>query len=156
MNIIVCIKQVTAPLNLEIDPDTGTLIREGAEPRMNPFDLFATETTLRLKERFGAQVTVLTMGPHQAEVVLRESYMMGADKALLMSDQAIAGADVPATAYTMSRGILKAGGFDLIICGSQSTECDTAQVGSETAEFLGIPYATGITDIPALSSKEST
>jgi len=154
MNIIVCIKQVPASSNLEIDPDTGTLIREGAESKMNPFDLSAMETALRFKGRFGARVTALTMGPPQAEVVLREAFMMGADDALLMSDRAFAGADVLATAYTLSRGILESGGFDLIICGSQSTDGDTAQVGPETAEFLGIPHATGVTDIPALSSKD--
>ena len=150
MNSIVCIKQVPASSELDIDPDTGTLIREGAESKMNPFDLSAMETALRLKERFEGTVTVLTMGPRQATAVLREAFMMGADRAVLLCDPAFAGSDVLATAFTLSRGIREIGDFDLIICGSQSTDGDTAQVGPELAEFLGIPHVTHVARIDDL------
>ena len=155
MNIIVCIKQVPASSNLEIDPDTGTLIREGAESKMNPFDLFAMEAGLRLKERFGGTVTAITMGPPQAEAVLREAYMMGCDRAVLLSDRVFAGADVLATSYTLSRGIMTLDKYDLVICGTQSTDGDTAQVGPEIAEFLGIPHVAGVTGIEGLDGGKS-
>lgn len=155
MNIIVCVKQVPASTELEINPESGTLIREGAESKMNPFDLFAMETALRLKERFGGSITTITMGPPQAEAVLREAYMMGSDRAVLLSDRIFAGADVLATAFTLSQGISSLGEYDLVICGTQSTDGDTAQVGPEIAEFLGIPHVAGLTGIGDIDDGKS-
>ena len=145
MNIIVCIKQVPGTAQVEIDEKTGVLKRDGVPAKMNPFDLFAIESAMRLKEKFGGRVTALTMGPPQAEKVLREAFMMGVDEAFLLSDRKFGGADVLATSYTISQGIRKIGGYDLIVCGKQTTDGDTAQVGAELAEFLGIPHLTGVT-----------
>ena len=116
MKIIVCMKQV------EIDPETGSMKRLGTQSRTNPYDLFALETALRLKERLQASVTVLTMGPDQAETMMKDAYAMGADDAVILSDRKFAGSDVLATSYTLSQGIRKIGGADLIICGKQTTD----------------------------------
>lgn len=151
MHIIVCIKQVPGTAQVEIDEKTGVLKRDGVPAKMNPFDLFAIESAMRLKEKFGGRVTALTMGPPQAEKVLREAFMMGADDAFLLSDRKFGGADVLATSYTLSQGIRRIGAFDLIICGKQTTDGDTAQVGAELAEFLGIPHLTGVTALHALT-----
>ena len=151
MNILVCIKQVPGTAQVEIDEKTGVLKRDGVPAKMNPFDLFAIETAMRLKEQFGGKVSALTMGPPQAEKVLREAFMMGVDEAFLLSDRKFGGADVLATSYTISQGIRKIGSFDMIICGKQTTDGDTAQVGSELAEFLGIPHLTGVTGIHGLA-----
>lgn len=144
VNIIVCIKQVPGTAQVEIDEKTGVLKRDGVASKMNPFDLFAVESAMRLKEKYGGTVRVLTMGPPQAEKVLREAFMMGADEAYLLSDRKFGGADVLATSYTLSQGIRRIGAFDLIICGKQTTDGDTAQVGAELAEFLGIPHLTNV------------
>jgi len=139
MNIIVCIKQVPDTAEVKINPETGTLIREGVPSIINPFDMHAIEASLRIKERVGGKVTVLTMGPPQAETALRDAISMGADDALLLSDRAFAGSDTWATSYTLSRAIEKLSA-DIIICGKQAIDGDTAQVGPETAEFLNIPH----------------
>ena len=144
MQILVCIKQVPGTTQVEIDPKTGTLKRDGVESKMNPFDLYALETALRLKARFGGEVTVLTMGPPQAEAVIREAFMMGADKGAVLSDRRFGGADVLATSYTLAQGAKKAGPFDLVVCGRQTTDGDTAQVGPELAERLGIPHVANV------------
>ncbi len=144
MKIIVCIKQVPGTSQVEIDPKTGVLKRDGVESKMNPYDLYALETALRIGKQLGASITAITMGPPQAEAVLREAFMMGVDEGVLLSDRRFGGADVLATSYTISQGIRAIGGADLIICGKQTTDGDTAQVGSELAEFLGIPHATGV------------
>jgi electron transfer flavoprotein beta subunit len=152
MNIIVCIKQVPSTTRVNVDPETGILIRDGIESKMNPFDLFALETALRLKEeqkkeRIDTTVKVISMGPPQAEEIIREAYMIGADEGFLLSDKNFAGADVLATAYTLFQGIKKIGKFDLIICGKQTTDGDTAQVGAEIAEFLKIPHIANVLSI---------
>jgi len=147
MRIIVCIKQVPATTTVEIDEKTGVLMREGIETKMNPYDLYALETALKLKEEHGGAVTAVTMGPSQAEEILKESYMMGADDCALLSDKAFAGADVLATGYALSGLVRKLGAFDLIICGRQTTDGDTAQVGAELAEFLDIPNVSNVTRI---------
>ena len=144
MNIIVCIKQVPGTAQVEIDEKTGVLKRDGVAAKMNPFDLFAIESAMRLKEKYGGKVSALTMGPPQAEKVLREAFMMGVDEAYLLSDRRFGGADVLATSYTLSQGIRRIGEFDLIVCGKQTTDGDTAQVGAELAEFLGIPHLTNV------------
>ena len=150
MNIIVCIKQVPGTAQVEIDEKTGVLKRDGVASKMNPFDLFAIESAMRLKEKYGGRVTALTMGPPQAEKVLREAFMMGVDDAVLLSDRRFGGADVLATSYTNSQGIRKLGSYDLILCGKQTTDGDTAQVGAELAEFLGIPHLANVTKLMEL------
>lgn len=144
MKILVCIKQVPASNRVEVDPETGVLKRAGVESKMNPYDLYALETALRLREERGGSVTVLTMGPPQAEAVLREVFAMGADDGILMTDRRFGGADVLATSYTLAQGIRRAGGFDLILCGKQTTDGDTAQVGPEVAEWLHIPSVSNV------------
>ncbi|MBI4849137.1 MAG: electron transfer flavoprotein subunit beta/FixA family protein [Nitrospirae bacterium] len=139
MNIIVCIKQVPDTSEIKINPETNTLMREGVPSIINPFDLNAIEAGLQIKEKTGGKVTVLTMGPPQAETALREAISMGADEAVLLSDRAFAGSDTWATSYTLAQAIRKLGA-DVIFCGKQAIDGDTAQVGPETAEFLGIPH----------------
>lgn len=140
MNIVVCIKQVPASSDVKIDPVTGVLIRDGNNTKMNPYDLYGLETALRIKEQNGATVKTISMGPAPAKAVLEESLWMGCDEGLLISDRKFGGADVVATAYTISQGIRKLGDADLIICGKQTTDGDTAQVGAEMAEYLQIPH----------------
>jgi electron transfer flavoprotein beta subunit len=147
MDIIVCIKQVPGTSSVEVDPDTGVLIRDGVESKMNPYDLFAIETALTLREESGGKVSTITMGPPQAKEVIMESFYMGADEGYLLTDRKFAGADVVATSYTISKGINKINDFDLIICGKQTTDGDTAQVGPEVAEFLGIPHVSNVSKI---------
>ena len=147
MNIIVCIKQVPGTTQVEIDPETGVLKRDGVESKMNPYDLYALETALRIKESYGADVTVITMGPPQSQEVIREAFMMGVDRGFLLSDRRFGGADVLATSYTLAQGIKAAGKFDLVICGKQTTDGDTAQVGAELAEFLNIPHVTCVSKL---------
>ena len=136
MNILVCIKQVPASSKVEVDPQTGVLKRAGVESKMNPYDLYALETALRLREEHGGSVTVLSMGPPQAQAVIREAFAMGADAGVLLSDRRFGGADVLATSYTLAQGVRRAGRFDLLICGKQTTDGDTAQVGPEIAESV--------------------
>lgn len=140
MRIIVCIKQVPGSNKVDIDEETGVLKRDGAEAKMNPYDLYAIETAVRLKEMAGGQVIAVTMGPNQAEEMMKEAYMMGVDEAYIFSDRKFAGADVLATAYTLSQGIQALGDFDIIICGRQTTDGDTAQVGPAIAEYLNVPH----------------
>ncbi len=137
--IIVPIKQVPDTQAVQIDPETGTLIREGVPAIINPEDNHALEEAVRLKEQFQCRVLVLTMGPPQAEEALREALAMGADEAFHLCDRAFAGADTLATAHTLALGIRKIGKFDLIICGRQAIDGDTAQVGPQLAECLKIP-----------------
>ncbi len=146
MNIIVCIKQVPDTAEIRINPETNTLMREGVPSIINPFDLHAIEAALQIKAELGGTVTVLTMGPPQAEVSLREAVSMGADNAVLLSDRAFAGSDTWATSYTLAKAIEKLGA-DIIFCGKQAIDGDTAQVGPETAEFLHIPHISYIRKI---------
>ena len=139
MNIVVCIKQVPDTVEVKINPETGTLIREGVPSIINPFDMHALEAGLQIKERVNGRVIVLTMGPPQAETALRDAISMGADEGILLSDRAFAGSDTWATSFTLSKAIQKIGA-DIIICGKQAIDGDTAQVGPETAEFLNIPH----------------
>ncbi|UCF09208.1 MAG: electron transfer flavoprotein subunit beta/FixA family protein [Thermoplasmata archaeon] len=142
MNIIVLIKQVPDTTDVKIDKKTGTLIREGVPSIINPDDKHAIEEALTLRERFGGKVTVLSMGPPQALDALREAKAMGTDENILLSDRAFAGADTWATSYTLATAINKVGGYDLIICGRQAIDGDTAQVGPQVAECLGLPQIT--------------
>ena len=156
MNILVCIKQVPGTSQVEIDEKTGTLKRDGIAAKMNPFDLYALETALQIKEQMGAMVTVLTMGPPQCEKIVRESFMMGADRGIILSDRAFGGADVLMTSYTLAQGVKKAGDIDLIICGKQTTDGDTAQVGAELAEWLKIPHVVNVKALGEITAKDLT
>jgi len=156
MEIIVCIKQVPGTSKVQVDPVTGVLIRDGIDTKMNPYDLFALETAVRLKEQHGGHVKVISMGPRQALEVIREAFMMGADEGLLVSDRKFAGADVLATSYTISQGIRKMGDFDMIITGKQTTDGDTAQVGPEIAEYLEIPHIANVLKIIETTDKDVT
>ena len=142
MKIVVCMKQVPASSKVDIDPETGAMKRMSGETRTNPYDLFALETALQIREKVGGTVTVLTMGPPQAEEMMRDAYTMGADDAVILSDRKFAGADVLATSYALAQGIQVIGGADLIICGRQTTDGDTAQVGPQIAEKLDLPQVT--------------
>jgi electron transfer flavoprotein beta subunit len=147
MKIVVCMKQVPATSQVEIDPETGAMKRMSSNTRTNPYDLFALETALQLREQLGGTVTVLTMGPNQAETMMKDAYTMGADEAVILSDRKFAGADVLATSYTLAQGIRVIGGADLILCGRQTTDGDTAQVGPAIAEHLGIPHCAWVSEI---------
>lgn len=141
MDIIVFIKQVPDTTDVKIDPQTNTLIREGVRSVVNPFDLYAIEEALRLREAHGGKVTVISMGPPQAMAALREVIAMGADEAALVSDRAFAGSDTLATSYTLAQAAKKVGAFDLIVCGKQATDGDTAQVGPGIAVHLNLPQS---------------
>ncbi|UCF31703.1 MAG: electron transfer flavoprotein subunit beta/FixA family protein [bacterium] len=140
MQIVVCIKQVPDTTKVKINPETNTLMREGVESIINPFDLYAIEEAVRLKEAHGGVVKVVTMGPPQAGSALREAIALGADEAVLVSDRAFAGADTWVTAYTLAAAIRTLGQVDLILCGKQAIDGDTAQVGPSLADQLNIPF----------------
>jgi len=139
MNIIVCIKQVPDTGQVKIDTETGHLIREGVPSIVNPEDKNAIEEAVLLKEKYGGSITAITMGPMQAKDALVEALAMGADEAILLSDAAFRGADTWATSYTLSLAIKKIGGFDMILCGREALDGNTAQVGPQLAEFLDLP-----------------
>ena len=154
MNILVCVKQVPGSSNVEVDPITGVLKRNGIQSKINPYDLYAIESALVLAEKYGGCVKSITMGPPQARTVIEESVCMGAQEGTVLSDRKFAGADVLATAYTLSQGIAKCGSFDVIFCGKQTTDGDTAQVGAEVAEYLGIPNVSNVLSIDSYYEKE--
>lgn len=151
MNIIVCIKQVPETTEVRINPETNTLIREGVKSIINPFDMYAIEEAIRLKEVYGGKVIVITMGPPQADSALREAISMGADEGILISDRAFAGSDTWATSYTLMCAIKKIGsergGFDIVLCGKQASDGDTAQVGPGISTHLDIPQVTYVKKI---------
>lgn len=138
MDIIVCVKQVPDTTEVKIDPVTNSIIRQGVPSILNPFDKHAVEEALRIKDKYGGKVIVLSMGPEQAKDVLKECLALGGDEAVLVSDRAFGGADTLATSYTLAAAIRKLGKFDIILCGKQSIDGDTAQTGPELAEHLGI------------------
>ncbi len=140
IDIVVCVKQVPLTGEVEVDPDTGNLMREGVQSQTNPYDLFALEAAIALKERDGGRVTALSMGPPQAEAAVREALWMGADNGILLADREFAGADTLATSFTLAQAIRRLR-YQLVLCGMQTTDGDTAQVGPELAEFLDIPHA---------------
>ncbi|HVP18730.1 MAG TPA: electron transfer flavoprotein subunit beta/FixA family protein [Spirochaetia bacterium] len=151
MKVIVCIKQVPDTTNVRINPETNTLVREGVQSIINPFDVYALEEGVRLKEKHGGTVTVMTMGPPQAESALRDALALGADNAYLVSDRALAGADTLATAYALACAIRKLGGADVILMGRQAIDGDTGQVGPGVAENLGISHVTDIRKIEEIT-----
>ncbi|MFC1964284.1 electron transfer flavoprotein subunit beta/FixA family protein, partial [Chloroflexota bacterium] len=153
MHVVTCIKQVPDTAQVKIDPETNTLIRSGVESICNPYDLVATEEAVRLVQKYGGRVTVISMGPPQAVEALRECLSLGASEAVLLSDRAFAGADTLATSYTLSRAISKIGEeepVDLIICGKQAIDGDTAQTGPGIATWLDYNQLTYVTEIVSL------
>jgi electron transfer flavoprotein beta subunit len=156
MNIIVCIKQVPNTTEIKIDPVTNTLVREGVESILNPFDTYAVEEAVRLKEQFGGTVTAISMGPPQVETVLREAVSLGVDEIILLSDRKFAGADTWATSYTLAAAIRKVGSFDLIITGQQAIDGDTAQVGPGIAAHLKLPQTCFVRKINSLEGRTMT
>src|SRR5512147_1013796 len=144
MHIIVCIKQVVAGDRVKIDPGTYSLVRSAEFSYINPFDLFAVEMAVKLKKEHSGSITAVTMGPRISEEVLWEALSLGVDRAVLLSDPRFAASDTLATSYALGMGIRKIGRFDLVLCGTQSTDGGTAQVGPQLAEELGIPSVTGV------------
>ena len=155
MNIVVCMKQVPGTTAVSINPQTNTLVRAGIKSIINPFDSYALEEGVRLKERCGGTVKVISMGPPQADEMLREAISLGADEAILLSDAAFAGADTWATAFTLAAAIKKAGQYDMVICGRQTMDGDTGQVGPELSEMLGIPFVGYVCRIEEISEKQA-
>lgn len=147
MNIIVCMKQVPGSNAVKIDPKTNSLIKEGGERIINPFDMYALEEGMRLKEKHGGKVTAISMGPSQAKESLKEAIALGIDEVLLLSDPAFDDSDTLATSYILNKAITKLGAFDIIICGKQTMDGDTGQVGPQLAEQLGIPFAACVSAI---------
>lgn len=147
MKIIVCLKQVPDTNEVKINKETGTLIREGVPSIINPDDMNALEEALKIKDNTKSEVIVVSMGPPQAKNALKEALAMGADKAYLVSDRAFGGSDTWATATILSSAIEKIGDYDIILCGRQAIDGDTAQVGPEIAEFLNIPQITYAKDV---------
>lgn len=152
MHIIVCIKQVPDTADVKINPETNTLIREGVASIINPFDMYALEEAIRLKERLGGRTTAITMGPPQADAALREAISLGIDDAYLISDRSFAGSDTLATSYTLAQAIKKIGSFSIILCGKQASDGDTAQVGPGIATHLDIPQVTYVKKIEEAKS----
>ncbi|MFA7231260.1 MAG: electron transfer flavoprotein subunit beta/FixA family protein [Victivallaceae bacterium] len=152
MRIIVCIKQVPETKSVKMDEKTGTVIRKGVQAIINPLDLYAIESALILKEKYGAETIALSMGPPQAVEALKEAMAMGINQAVLVSDKAFAGSDTWATAYILAAAIRKSGGGDLILCGERATDGDTGQVGPELAATLDLPVATYVNAIESIES----
>ena len=154
--IIVLIKQVPDIERVRFDVETGRVDRSSAPAETNPFDLNALEAGLQIKERFGGSVTVISMGPRQAESSLKDALARGADRAILLSDPRLAGADTIATAKALASAIRKLGEFDLILCGEKTVDGDTGQVGPEVAELLGIPHVAYVCEIREISRDKIT
>jgi electron transfer flavoprotein beta subunit len=142
MRIVVCIKQVPDTAEVRIDPERGTLIREGVESILNPLDAYAVEAAVSLRDQLGGEATALSMGPPQAEAAVREAVARGCDRGVLLTDRAFAGADTWATSYTLSCVVKRLGDVRLVVCGKQAIDGDTAQVGPGLAAFLDWPQAT--------------
>jgi electron transfer flavoprotein beta subunit len=152
VQICVPIKQVPETNAVRMDEQTGTMIRDGVEAIVNPLDLYAIETAIRLARTHEGQVTVVSMGPPKAETALREALSMGCDRAVLLSDKAFAGSDTWATSQVLAGAIRKLGPFDLILCGERATDGDTGQVGPGIAAFLDLPLATYVSRVEDVSA----
>ncbi|MBL7133404.1 MAG: electron transfer flavoprotein subunit beta/FixA family protein [Phycisphaerae bacterium] len=152
MRIIVPIKQVPETNAVKMDGETGTMIREGVEAIVNPLDLYAIETAIRLKEAHGGEIIVISMGPPKAVSAIREAIAMGCDSGILLTDKAFAGSDTWATSYVLSAAVRQIGEADLIICGERATDGDTGQVGPGLAAFLDLPVATYVSRIDSVSA----
>lgn len=153
MKIVVCVKQVPASNEVEMDKETNTLIRENTAAVINPYDLHALEAAVKIKNQIGAEITALSMGIPAVEELLKKAVAHGVDEGILLTDRAFAGADSLATSYTLAQGIKKIKDYDLIICGKQATDGDTAQVGPGLAEKLGIPHLTYVRNIKKINQE---
>lgn len=147
MKIVVCVKQVPGTTEARIDPETKRIVREGIAVATNPFDTYAVEEAVKIKEKVGGEVIALSMGPPRAEAVLREAISVGADRGVLLSDRAFGGSDTWATSYALAMAIRKLGNVDLVICGKQAIDGDTAQVGPGIAAQLGWVQATCVMEV---------
>lgn len=156
MKVFVCVKQVPDTADVRIDPETNTLVREGVESVLNPLDTFALEEAVRIRESEGGEVVALSMGPPQAVEVLREAVALGADRAVLLSDRELAGSDTLATSYALARAIRNDGGADIVICGKQAIDGDTAQVGPGIAAHLDVPQLTYVRKIRDMTGSRIT
>ena len=156
MHAVVCIKSVPDTTEVRINPETNTLMRGEVESVINPFDTYAIEEAIRLKEAHGGKVTVITMGPPKAEKELKEAVAMGCDEAVFLCAREFAGADTWCTAYTLAQAILKLGNYDVILCGRQAVDGDTGQVGPGIANQLGIPQLTYVSKLRALDPEAGT
>lgn len=156
MKIAVCMKQVPATTEGRMDQKTGVLLRSGLEAVVNVYDLSALEAALRIQEMTDAEIHVFTMGPEKAEQVLREAYALGANQGWLICDSAFAGADVLATSYTLMQAIQSVGEFDMIFCGKQTTDGDTAQISGALAKWLEVPYLSWVNEIQQVTEANIT
>ena len=159
MHLVCCIKQVPDTADVKIDPETNTLMRAGVESISNPYDIVAVEQAVQIKERYGGRVTVLTMGPPQAQLSLREALSIGADEAILLSDRSFAGADTLATSFTLSKAIERLHAelpVDVVLCGKQAIDGDTAQTGPGIATRLGLTQFTYVIDVEWIKPDERT
>ncbi len=153
MHVVVLLKQVPDTKDVKIDPETNTLKREGVESIINPFDMYALEAGLRIKDQNGAKVTIMSMGPPQAADALRDAVSYGADEAVLLSHRAFAGSDTLATSITLAAGIRRLGDVSVVLCGKQAIDGDTAQVGPGVARHLGLPHTAFVRKIESVSEK---
>lgn len=153
MDIIVLVKQVPDTTDVKLDPKTGNLIREGIESIINPDDRNAIQAAVDLKEIAGGKVTAISMGPPQAIDAISEAMGMGVDNAVLLTDMAFAGADTWATSFTLGKAIEKIGKFDLVICGRQAIDGDTAQIGPQVADYLDIPQVSYVCQVEEIKEK---
>jgi len=151
MNIVVCVKQVPATTEVRINPETNTLVRDGLESIINPYDTHAVEEALRIREKLGGKITAISMGIPAVQKMLKDILALGVDKAILLTDRRFAGADTLATSYALAAGIKTVGNVDLIICGKQATDGDTAQVGPSLAEKLNLPHITYVQQIEEIN-----
>ncbi len=156
MNVVVCIKQVPETPRIEIDPQTGALIKAEGKMIINPFDMYALEEGIRLKERDEGKVTAITMGPPEAEEALREAIALGVDEAILLSDPVFDGSDTLATSYILAKALQKLGQPDIVICGRQTMDGDTGQVAPQIAEWLGIPFVSYVSKIEEIKEGRMT
>jgi len=150
LRIIVPIKQVPETSNVKMDPETGTMVREGVEPIINPLDLYAIEEAIRLKEQYGGEILAISMGPPKAEIALKEAISMGCDDGILLTHRKFAGSDTWSTSYVLAQAIREKGDYDLVICGERATDGDTGQVGPGIAAWLDIPFATYVSKVSAV------
>lgn len=156
MKIIVPIKQVPETSNVKMDPETGTMVRSGVEPIVNPLDLYAVEEAIRLKAKHGGEIVAITMGPAGATKALKEVISMGCDSGILLSHRKFAGADTWSTSYVLAEAIRKIGDFDVILCGERATDGDTGQVGPGIAAWLDIPFSTYVSQISEVNEDKIT
>jgi electron transfer flavoprotein beta subunit len=156
MDIVVLIKQVPNTTEVKLDPKTGNLIREGIDSIINPDDKHALEAAIRIKQEHGGRVTAISMGPPQAMDAVSEALGLGADEGILLTDRAFAGADTWATSTTLGKAIEKIGRFDLVLCGRQAIDGDTAQIGPQVADYLGVPQVTYVFDIEEIKKGSIT